>query len=216
METLVEEAIEQYADRHTSDLSPLLEELLAETEAKTGKLDWSIGKVQGQFLKMLVGISGAKTVVELGTLTGFSALIMAEALPPQGRLITCEADPFHAEIARRYFARSPHGKKIHLAFGDALTTLSGLKTGSVGGVFIDADKAEYPKYYEESLRILKPGGWMALDNVLWDGEVVNPDSEDPEVRAVKRFNEKVRQDNRVDRVMLTLRDGVYLVRKRGK
>ncbi len=214
METLVEEAIEQYADRHTSEVSPLLQELLAETEAKTGKLDWSIGKVQGQFLKMLVGLSGAKTVVELGTLTGFSALIMAEALPPDGQIITCEADQFHAEIARRFFARSPYGKKIRLELGDALKTVSGLAPGSVDAVFIDADKAEYPRYYEESLRLLRVGGWMAIDNVLWDGEVVDPDSDDPEVGAIKRFNEKVRQDTRVDKVMITLRDGVYLVRKR--
>ncbi len=216
METLVEEAIEQYADRHTTDLSPLLKEVLTQTEAKTGKLDWSIGKVQGQFLKMLVGLSGAKKVVELGTLTGFSALVMAEALPPDGEIITCEADAFHAEIARAFFARSPHRKKIRLEFGDALATLAKLRAESVDAMFIDADKADYPRYYEEALRILKPGGWIALDNVLRDGEVVNPDSDDPDVRAVKRFNETVRQDNRVDKVMLTLRDGVYLVRKRGK
>jgi len=214
METLVEEAIEQYVERHTDEVSPLLKELLAETEAKTGKLDWSIGRVQGQFLKMLVGLSGAKMVVELGTLTGFSALMMAEALPPDGRIMTCDSDPDHAEIARRFFALSPHGRKVRLELGDALTTLSRLWAESVDAVFIDADKAEYPSHYEESLRILKHGGWMAIDNVLWDGEVVNPDTDDPDVIAIKRFNEKVRQDRRVDKVMLTLRDGVYLVRKR--
>jgi predicted O-methyltransferase YrrM len=109
---------------------------------------------------------------------------------------------------------SPHSKKVRLEFGDALATLSKLQPESVDAMFIDADKAEYPSYYEEALRILRPGGWMALDNVLWDGQVVNPDNNDPEVDAVKRFNEKVRRDNRVDKVMLTLRDGVYLVRKR--
>jgi len=214
METLVKEAIEQYADRHTSEVSPLLEEVLAETEARTGKPDWSVGKVQGQFLKMLVGLSGAKTVVELGTLIGFSALVMAEALPPDGEIITCEADPVHAEIARRFFARSPHGHKIRLELGDALKTLSGFRAKSVDAVFVDADKADYPSHYEESLRILKPGGWMAIDNVLWDGEVVNPDNDDDDVTAVKRFNEKLRQDTRVEKVMLTIRDGVYLERKR--
>jgi len=215
METLVENAIEQYAERYTSEVSPLLDELLTETEARIGKLDWSIGKVQGQFLKMLVALSGAKIVVEIGTLTGFSALIMAEALPADGQIITCETDPSHARIARRFFARSPHRRKIRLELGDALETLSKLRAESVDAVFIDADKADYPSHYEESLRILKPGGWMAIDNVLWDGEVVSPDNDDPDVTAIKQFNEKVREDNRVDKVMLTLRDGVYLARKRG-
>ncbi|RPI29769.1 MAG: methyltransferase [Acidobacteria bacterium] len=214
MELLVEEAITEYSDRHTSEVNPLLRELLAETEARTGKLDWSIGKVQGQFLRMLVGLSQAKFIVELGTLTGFSALIMAEALPPDGRVLTCDSDAVHAEIARSFFARSPHGKKIQLEFGDAMKSLSRIQSGTVDGVFVDADKEQYPGYYEESLRVLKVGGWIAIDNVLWDGEVVDPENNDPDVTAIKRFNDKVREDNRVDKVMLTIRDGIYLVRKR--
>ncbi len=214
MEMLVDKAITDYADHHTSDVSPLLRELLSETERKIGKLDWSIGKVQGQFLKVLVSISRAKTVVEIGTLTGFSALIMAEALPSDGKIITCESDRTHADIAQSFFARSSYGKRIRLEFGDALKTLSKLSAESVDGVFIDADKDEYPAHYEESLRILRVGGWMAIDNVLWDGAVARSDSYDSDVAAIKRFNEKVRTDDRVDKVMLTIRDGVYLVRKR--
>ena len=216
METYIaSEALQEYAEAHSSQLSPLLRELLAQTEARTGKLDWSIGRVQGQFLKMLVALTKAKKVVELGTLTGFSALIMAEALPPGGRIITCENDAFHAEIARSFFKRSPAGRKIQLEFGDALRTLSRLETSSIDGVFIDADKSTYPACYEESLRILKDGGWIAVDNVMWDGEVINERSGDPDVAAIKKFNRLVRDDQRVDKVMLTIRDGLYLIRKRG-
>jgi caffeoyl-CoA O-methyltransferase len=214
MESLIREEIQHYIERHSSDLDPLLEELLAVTQAKTGKLEWSIGKVQGQFLRLLVALSRAKTVVDVGTLTGFSALIMAEGLPADGRIITCESDPVHAEIARGFFQRSPRGGQIQLEFGPALETLRRLPAETIDAVFIDADKSSYPLYYEEALRLLKPGGWIAVDNVLWEGEVVDEETADPDVVAIKAFNRRVRDDIRVEKVMLSIRDGLYLIVKK--
>jgi caffeoyl-CoA O-methyltransferase len=170
------------------------------------------GKVEGAFLKLLVRLSGARKVLEIGTFTGYSALMMAEGLPADGELVTCEISEEHASLAQRYFDRSPNGRKIRLALGPAADTLRGIPDGSVDLVFIDADKERYPFYYEESVRVLRSGGLIAADNVLWYGRVLSP--EDDASRAIVRFNRTVMGDDRVEKVMLPVRDGVYLIRKR--
>lgn len=206
------EDLERYAADYTGPVSKLLEELERETRERTGHPGMLTGRVEGTFLRMLVGISGARRVVDIGTFTGYSALMMAEGLPEDGLLITCEILEAHAEMARRFIARSPHGRKIRLAIGPAVETLRGIEGGSVDLVFIDADKGSYTLYYEESLRILKPGGLVVADNALWHGRVLAP--RDDDARAIASFNRTVREDQSVEKVLLTVRDGIYLIRKR--
>ena len=172
-----------------------------------------IGPFEGALLAMLVRLTGARRVLEIGTFTGYSALCMAEALPAKGKLTTCEIKPERADIARSFFARSPHGHKIKIHLGPALETLAGLPvSASFDFVFLDADKENYVNYYEAVLPCLRPGGLIVADNVLWSGRVLAPKKKSD--RAVVRFNNHVRRDPRVECVMLPVRDGVSLIRKR--
>lgn len=206
--------LERYIDEHTDDLSPLQRRLLAETEQETGHGRWSIGKAEGRLLQLLIRLSGARRVVEVGTFTGFSALMIAEALPADGRLVTCEIDLKVADIARRYFKESPYGNRIQLELGDALETLRRMDPQSADVVFIDADKPSYGLYYDQALRILRPGGLVFVDNVLWKGKVLGPRITNENARAIAALNEKIKRDPRVEKVMLGIRDGVYLIRKK--
>jgi caffeoyl-CoA O-methyltransferase len=206
--------IEAYVDRHTDGVPPLLEELAEETRRATGRLHWSIGKVEGKLLQMLVKIAGARRAVEIGTFTGYSALLIAEALPEDGLLITCEIDRELAAVALRYFGRSPHGRKIRLELGPALQTLSRLPDGETDFVFIDADKPSYGAYFDEALRLLRPGGVVFVDNVFWRGKIFKTNVTNPNARAIAAFNAKVRSETRVEKVMLGVRDGCYLLRKK--
>ncbi|MBI5674867.1 MAG: class I SAM-dependent methyltransferase [Nitrospirae bacterium] len=212
MNLFVPQKIERYAADYTSPLSPLLEELQRETISTMDNAQMLTGVVEGRLLQMLVKISGAKRVFEIGTFTGFSALMMAEGLPEDGELITCEIDKERAAFARRYFKRSPHGKKIQLKAGPALKTLKSIPDRSIDFIFIDADKTLYPLYYSEGMRVLRKGGLIAADNVLWSGKVLRPD--DDESRAIALFNDIVKNDSRAEKVFLPVRDGVYLIRKR--
>ncbi len=214
MEVDMAEIIEDYVDAHTDDLSDLLEDLLAETESITGYSRWCIGKVEGKMLQMLIKISNTKHVVEVGTFTGFSALVMAEALPEDGILTTCENSKAHADIALRYFKKSPFGKKITLKLGPALQTLGEIADNSQDFIFIDADKPSYSAYFDEALRILHPGGVILVDNVFWRNKIFKEKISNENARAIAAFNEKVNRENRVEKVMLGIRDGVYLIRKK--
>ncbi|MEE9536052.1 MAG: class I SAM-dependent methyltransferase [Desulfobacterales bacterium] len=205
---------EKYIDDHTDDVSPLLRELVEETEEVTGLSRWSIGKVEGKLLQLLVKISGARNAIEIGTFTGYSALIIAEALPVDGRLITCEANEKHAEIALRYFKKSPHGGKIRLELKPAMETLKGIADSSVDFVFIDADKPSYGRYFDEAMRILQTGCLIFVDNVFWRNKIFKQPITNENARAIAAFNEKVKNDDRAEKVMLSVRDGVYLIRKK--
>ena len=214
MQADMAEIIENYVDSHTDDLSPLLEDLLAETEKITGRSFWSVGKVEGKLLQLLIKISNAKRVVEVGTFTGFSALVMAEALPENGILTTCEYSREYAEVALRYFHKSPYGKKIQLKFGPALQSLGSIADNSVDFVFIDADKPSYGSYFDDSLRILHSGGIIFVDNVFWRNKIFKKKITNENAKAIAAFNEKVMQEDRVEKVMLSVRDGIYLIRKK--
>ncbi len=214
METSKIEQIENYVTAHTDAVSPLLEELIAETEKITGRSRWSIGRVEGKLLQLLIKISSARKVVEVGTFTGFSALVMAEALPEEGILITCENSPEFADIARRYFNKSPHGNKIQLKVAPAMETLGNIPAGSVDFVFIDADKPSYGRYFDEALRILQPGGIIFAENVFWRNNIFKENITNENARAIAAFNEKVKNERQVEKVMLSVRDGVYLIRKK--
>ena len=205
---------QEYIDDHTDDISALLLDLLDETEEVTGLSRWSIGKVEGKLLQLLVKISGTRNAIEIGTFTGYSALLIAEALPQDGRLITCETNPQHAEIALRYFRKSPHGSKIRLELKPAMETLREIADNSVDFVFIDADKPSYGRYFDEAMRILPTGGLIFVDNVFWRHKIFKPPITNANAKAIAAFNEKVRNDKRAEKVMLNVRDGVYLIRKK--
>ena len=213
MEAEMAKIVENYVDAHTDDVSLLLEELLAKTEKITGRSRWSIGKVEGKLLQMLIKISNTKRVVEVGTFTGYSALVMAEALPEDGILTTCENSREYADIARRYFEKSPYGQKIQLILGPALQSLKAIPDNSEDFVFIDADKPSYGIYFDEALRILHTGGIIFVDNVFWRYKIFKKKITNENARAIAAFNQKVMQEDRVEKVMLSVRDGVYLIRK---
>jgi len=209
--TLVPEAIEEYATAHSEPVSPLFEQLREETYAEMESPQMQVGPLEGGFLRLLVRLARARRILEIGMFTGYSALMMAEGLPDNGELITCELDPRAEAMARRYFARSPHGKKIKVRMGPALQTLKEL-TGPFDFVFIDADKENYLAYYEAVLPMLRSGGLLVADNVLWSGRVLKPKQETD--RAIVAFNDALAKDARVEKVMLSIRDGLMLALKR--
>ncbi|HYO51653.1 O-methyltransferase [Archangium sp.] len=209
--TLVPKDIEEYAQAHTERPAALFEELKQFTWERMAVPKMQVGHLEGTFLRMLVRLVGARRVVEVGTFTGYSALMMAEGLPEDGELITCDIDPKATEVARGFFARSPHGHKIHLRLGPALETLKSLQ-GPFDLAFIDADKRNYSHYYDALLPLVRPGGLVVADNTLWSGHVLAPQSEDD--HAIVAFNTKVAADPRVEKVLLTVRDGMTLARKR--
>ena len=212
MLTLVPEEIERYAAAHSEPLPALMEELIAETNEVMGERARMIsGQIEGTLLQVLIASLGATRVLEVGMFTGFSALMMAAALPDHGRLTTCEINDKAIAFAERYFAKHPAGDKIEIKRGPALDTLKTLEPG-YDLVFIDADKVNYIAYYELALDLLAPNGVIAVDNVLWSGNVLDPQDEDG--KAIVAFNEHVRNDERVTSVMLTVRDGLSLIRHR--
>ena len=212
MANIVRDEIDRYAEEHTTPPPPLLAELAAETRATLRSPGMLTGTVEGRFLELLVWASTARRVLELGTYSGYSALSMAAALPEGGRIDTCEIDEQHAEVARRYIARSPYADRITVHVGPALETIQRLE-GDFDVVFIDADKANYVNYYEAVLPRLAPRGFIAADNTLWGGRVLDDSDESEGTRAIRTFNEHVRSDDRVTSVMLTVRDGVTLIRR---
>ena len=209
---LVPPEIARYAEEHTTPDGELFERLAGETRAKTSAPQMMVGRIEGQVLATLVRLLGAKRILELGTFTGYSSISMASALPPDGRVITCDVDPEATAIARRYMDESGHGDKIEIKLGPALETIETLD-GPFDLVFIDADKPNYRNYYEAALPLLADRGLLIADNVLWSGQVVEEDG-DESTKAIKAFNEHVRADPRVVSVMLTVRDGMTLVQKR--
>lgn len=213
MEQKQNSTIEDYIAEHTDEVSPLLQDLLKETEAITGFSRWSIGKVEGRLMQFLIKASGTRMAVEIGTFTGFSALMIAEALPANGRLVTCESSSVYAEIALRYFAKSPHGDKIHLELKPAIETLKQISDNSIDFVFIDADKPSYGRYFDEALRILRSGGLVFVDNVFWRNKIFKKPISNENAKAIAAFNQKVKTTDGVEKVMLSVRDGIYLIRK---
>ncbi len=211
MSFVIDEEIEEYAHRSTRPEPPLLEELAVKTHQSMELPQMLTGRLEGRFLKLLVQLVQPKFILEVGTFTGYSALSMAEGLPEDGRLITCEVDPKARAMAQAAFDASPHGKKIEIKMGPALTTIRQLKE-PIDLSFIDTDKESYPDYYEEILARTRPGGVILLDNMLWSGRVLDP--KDADSKAVDRLNRIIAADERVENVLLTVRDGIQFVRKR--
>ncbi len=214
MKTLVSPDIEAYAQAHSMPESAICRALREETQRTMASARMLVGPLEGAFLKMMTGLVGAKRVLEIGMFTGYSALCFAEAVPDDGRVITCEVDEEPAAVARRYFAQAPVGKKIDVRMGPALDTLRTLND-PFDLIFIDADKLNYLNYYRLSLDLLSPQGVMLIDNVLWDGEVLKQPPPDEHTAAIQALNEVVSADRNVSAVLVTMRDGVLVVRKKG-
>lgn len=211
MLTLTRPGIEEYAESKTQPTNALLTELHKATHEEMDYPQMLTGPIEGSFLRLMVQITGAKSILEIGMFTGYSALSMAEGLPADGTVTTLEINPKCIHFAKKYFDKSEHGKKITVKEGPALESLAELK-GPFDLVFIDADKGNYKNYYEAVLPKLKSGGIILIDNVLWSGAVLDPKTEDD--KAIDALNNHVAKDNRVDKVLLTIRDGVYFIRKK--
>lgn len=213
MQNIVPEALEHYCAAHTTAAEPLLDELAAYTRTHCRHPQMLTGPVEGRLLRLLVQAIGARRVFEIGTFTGYSALSMAAGLTGDGELLTCEIDAEHARIAQSFFDRSDYGGRIRLQPGAALDTIAKLPAGErFDFVFIDADKENYVGYYEAVLPRLRAGGLLAADNTLWSGKVLAP--RDGTDHAIVAFNAHVARDPRVEHVLLSVRDGVMLIRKR--
>ena len=208
----VDPHVEEYAAAHTTQPEPLLAALADETRATLETPQMLTGTIEGRFLELLVHGLGARRVLELGTYSGYGTLSMAAGLAPDGRIDTCELDEKHAAVAKRYIEQAGYADRVSVHVGPALETIERLD-GDFDFVFIDADKPNYRNYYDAVVPRLSARGLIAADNTLWSGRVLE-DSVDDSTRAIKEFNDHVAADERVVSVMLTVRDGVTLIRRR--
>jgi len=209
---IVPAEIERYAEAHTTPPPAYLEALADETRTTLAAPGMMVGPVEGQVLQMLVFLSSARRVLEIGTFSGYSALSMAAGLPDDGHILTCEVDPRHAEVARRHIASSPFADRIEVRLGRALDTVRGLD-GPFDLVFIDADKGGYVDYYEAVLPKLAPRGVIVADNTLWSGAVADEADVHELTKDVRAFNDHVINDPRVVCAQMTVRDGMTLIRR---
>ena len=205
--------VEAYAVEHTTPEPGRFATLAEETRAGTKAPGMMVGTLEGRLLTALVTMKQPRSVLEIGTFTGYSALSMAEGLPPDGRIVTCDISEEHVAIARKHIEASPYADRIEIRVGPAIDTLETLP-GPFDLVFIDADKPSYPAYYEAVLPKLAPDGVILVDNVLWSGRMLDPGVDDDSTRAIRDFNDLVVADERVEVVVLTVRDGISLIRRR--
>ena len=212
--TLLNDALTDYIEAHALPESELFARMREETYRDLDSPQMQVGRVEGSLLRLLVQISGARRVLEIGTFSGYSGLSMAMALPDDGRVITCDVDPVATSVARRYFDESGHGHKIEIKLGPALETIAALaeQGARFDLVFIDADKTNYSEYFDAVLPLLPIGGLILADNTLWSGKVIDPQADSD--HALVAYNKKVRDDPRVEQVLLSIRDGIMLARKR--
>jgi len=207
------ESLERYAETVTAP-EPLVLRRLREETYRTRKMPQMIsGHLQGRLLALLTKMSGARRVLEIGTFVGYSALCFAEALPADGQVITLDCNPAVETITRRYFSQVPYGRKIVLKIGEALKLIPGLK-GPFDLVYIDADKAHYTRYYDAVFGKIPHGGLIVADNLLWGGSVLDKRAQDADTKALRAFARKVRADSRVESILLTVRDGLLIARKK--
>jgi caffeoyl-CoA O-methyltransferase len=203
--------IEQYVKEHSSLESPVFKELAEKTRTSTSLPQMQVGHLEGSLLAFLIKISGAKNVLEIGTFTGYSTLRMAEALPEDGTIITLDKDESAVAIAKEFWDKSAHGRKIKSVIGNAAHSISTFPD-IFDVVFIDADKSNYPHYVEACYPKLKPGGFFIIDNTLWGGAVLDP--KEKRDRIIAELNDSLAKDARFEVVMLPIRDGVTIARKR--
>lgn len=202
------------------DISVKESALLQQLRQETAQLEYAVMQIspeQGQFMSLLVKLMNAKRAIEIGTFTGYSAICVASAMPEDGQLICCDISPQWTDIAEKYWALAGLKDKIKLHIQPAQQTLQSLldegNEKTFDFIFIDADKQNYIAYYEMSLRLLQKGGIIAVDNTLWSGAVCDPDNDEPGTRAIRRFNEMLKNDDRVSQSLLTIGDGLTLILK---
>jgi predicted O-methyltransferase YrrM len=215
--SLLPEAVERYVTQDITRETHIQKKLRAET-ARLPEAGMQIGADQGALLALLVRSVGARMAIEIGTFTGYSALAVAPALAAGGRLFCCDVSEEWTAIARRYWKEAGVAERIELLLAPALKTLPALRAdhgaGSFDFAFIDADKSSYDAYYEACLDLIRVGGLIALDNMLWSGTVADPNVHDTDTDALRELNAKIRDDRRVDACLLTVGDGLMLARKR--
>ena len=204
--------IDGYAVEHTTPSTDLLARLAEETRATLDAPQMLTGTVEGRFLEFLVYATQARRVLEFGTFSGYSSISMAAALPPGGRIDTCEIEEKHAAVAQRYIDEAGYADRVTIHLGPAVENVERLE-GEFDFVFIDADKQNYVNYYEAVFPRLSERGLIAADNTLWSGRVLDGSDDSEGTMAIRAFNEHVRADDRVVSVMLTVRDGVTLIRR---
>ena len=212
MERLIDKTLEDYARAHITALPEALAEIEHYTYAHRPDAAMLSGPLEAALLRLLVMLCPARRILEIGLFTGYSALAMASALPYDGEVLSCEKDPEAIAIAQQFFDRTPYGVKIRIRPGPALDTLEALRGQVFDLIFLDADKENYPVYYDRALPLLRPGGLLVADNTLWSGRVLAPTT--PADLGIAAFNRKVRNDPDVDAVLLTVRDGVTVARKK--
>ncbi|MCW5319440.1 methyltransferase domain-containing protein [Nostoc sp. KVJ3] len=213
----IPEALHNYILTVSLHESDILRQIREET-AKLKDAAMQIPAEQGQFLAFMTQLINAKKTLEVGVFTGYSTLWMALALPPEGRIIACDISEEWTTIAQRYWEQAGVANKIDLRVGPALETLDALLSNSEAGtfdlIFIDADKENYLNYFEQAMQLLRSGGLIIIDNVLWSGRVIDEEAQDSETVAIRLVNEKLYQDTRIDISLLPVADGLTLVRKR--
>jgi caffeoyl-CoA O-methyltransferase len=216
-EALIDPAIIGYILKNTVHEPEFLTRLRQET-ASHPKVNFQIPPEQGQFLRVLIKMTRAKRALEVGVFTGYSSTSIALALPPDGKLIACDVSEEYTSVAKRYWAEAGVSGKIDLRIGPAKETLAGLIASGESGLFdfafIDADKTGYRGYYEQCLTLLRPGGVIALDNMIYSGRALNPSLDDPDGLAIAELNPFIGKDNRVDAILLPFADGLTLAVKR--
>lgn len=210
---LQDKITEAYILDHSTPLDDILQQLERETQLKVLRPRMLSGRVQGKFLEFIIKLSGAKRILEIGTYTGYSAICMANALPEKGKIHTIDINEELENIVRKYIKLSNNISKIEYHIGDALNIIPTLKE-DFDLVFIDADKTNYWNYFSMVIDNLKSGAWIIADNVLWSGKVLElAHSNDKETIALQEFNNRIQQDQRVENLLLPLRDGLMIMRK---
>ena len=205
--------LQQYVTEHSSAVSPLLSQIDRETHLEVLQPRMLSGHFQGRVLSMLAQLLKPTSILEIGTYTGYSALCLAEGLTPDGKLITIDVNEELAPRVRSYFEASAYAQQIDYRIGNAAQLIPTLPY-TFDLIFIDADKQQYPLYYEQALEKLKPGGFILIDNVLWSGKVLDTQHQDKDSVLLRELNLKTSQDARVEKVLLPIRDGLYLIRKK--
>lgn len=205
--------LQQYVTEHSSAVSPLLSQIDRETHLEVLQPRMLSGHFQGRVLSMISQLLKPTLILEIGTYTGYSALCLAEGLSPDGKLITIDVNEELAPRVRSYFEASAYAQQIDYRIGNAAQLIPTLPY-TFDLIFIDADKQQYPLYYEQALEKLKPGGFILIDNVLWSGKVLDTQHQDKDSVLLRELNLKISQDARVEKVLLPIRDGLYLIRKK--
>ena len=205
--------LQQYVTEHSSAVSPLLSQIDRETNLEVLQPRMLSGHFQGRVLSMLAQLLKPTAILEIGTYTGYSALCLAEGLSPDGKLITIDVNEELAPRVRSYFEASAYAQQIDYRIANAAQIIPSLPY-TFDLIFIDADKQQYPLYYEQALEKLKPGGFILIDNVLWSGKVLDTQHQDKDSVLLRELNLKISQDARVEKVLLPIRDGLYLIRKK--